>query len=520
MDYFRILHLKREPFSNSPEPDFFFESDQHQGCLQRLELSIRLRRGLNVIIGDVGTGKTTLCRRLIQKLGSSEEDREKITTHLVLDPDFGTTAECLSTIAASFGLKIPEAPVTDWQLRENIKNYLYQQGVDGGKVTVLIIDEGQKLSSSSIEILREFLNYETNEFKLLQIVIFAQREFEEILAKHPNFTDRVNLLYRLKPLGFSQTQAMVSFRVARASGQDGVPRLFSRSALWAVYFATGGFPRKIITLCHEVLLALIIQNRASADWSLVWASARRLAIYDRSRSRPLKAALAVLLLMVLGGLLLQAPDLAGVFRTAKKQTAAVMPEVSQPAQAVTVAAKPVAEKPPVVVPKPVAPTVAEEPKVLPGSLGKIAIDRGGTVWWILSDVYGQWNLGVYQAFQKANPDIANLNRVQAGKVLQFPAVTVVNPTTAKGIWVEVASRSSLDEAYWALRKIQNQIKNIKLLAYWNSRQGTVFSIVSGDRFGDEASAKSYIRQLPSSLRSRARVLNGTWESDTVFFSQL
>lgn len=519
MDYFRILHLKREPFSNSPEPDFFFESDQHQGCLQRLELSIRLRRGLNVVIGDVGTGKTTLCRRMIQQLGSSEEARDKISTRLVLDPDFGTPAECLQAISASFGLKVPDDPATEWQLRENIKNYLYQRGVDEDKITVLIVDEGQKLSSASIEILREFLNYETNEFKLLQIVIFAQKEFEETLRKHPNFTDRVNLLYRLQPLGFRQTQAMVSFRLARAGGPDGTPKLFSKPALWAVYFATGGFPRKIITLCHEVLLALIIQNRASADWSLVWACAKRLAIYDRARLRPLKAALAVVALLVLGGLLLQAPDIAGVFGTAKKQAAAVIPEVSQPAQAVTVAAKPAVMAPPAVQTKP-APHAPAEAKTLPQSLGEIAIDRGGTVWWILSDVYGQWNLGVYHAFQKANPEVENLNRVHAGRVLSFPAVPAANPAAHKGIRVELAGGSSLNEAYRVLRRTQNQVKDVKLLAHWNGRQGTAYSIVSGERFQDEASAKGYIRQLPAQLRNGARVLNGTWEPDTVFFSQL
>jgi general secretion pathway protein A len=520
MDYFRILHLKREPFSNSPEPDFFFESDQHLGCLQRLELSIRLRRGLNVVIGDVGTGKTTLCRRMIQSLGSSEEDRNRISTHLVLDPAFGTAVECLSMISESFGLKVPDEPVTEWQLRENIKNYLYQQGVDGGKITVLIVDEGQKLSSTSIEILREFLNYETNEFKLLQIVIFAQREFEEILKNHPNFTDRISLLYRLKPLRFKQTQAMVSFRIARASGQDGTPKLFSRPALWAVHFATGGFPRKIITLCHEVLLALIIQNRAKADWPLVWACAKRLAMYDRFRGKPLKVAFAVLALLIMGGLLIQAPDLIGTFGTAKKQAVARLPEVSQPAQAVVVANPPPVKVAAVEAPKPPVAKPEEPARKRPETLGTISISQGGTVYWLLGDVYGQWDLGVYRAFQKANPDIENLNRVPAGKVLQFPAVQAANPIAAKGICVQLASEPRLEEAYRTLRERQKQITNLRMLAYWNNREGTVFSIVSGDRFIDEASAIIYIRKLPSSLRSGAKVLNGKWESDTIFFSQL
>ena len=91
MDYFSILNLKKEPFSNSPDPKFFFQSRQHLDCLQKLELALRLHRGLNVIIGDVGTGKTTLCRQLIRKFA----DNEEIETHLILDPFFTDTSEFL-----------------------------------------------------------------------------------------------------------------------------------------------------------------------------------------------------------------------------------------------------------------------------------------------------------------------------------------------------------------------------------------------------------------------------------------
>ncbi len=131
----------------------------------------------------------------------------------------------------------------------------------------------------------------------------------------------------------------------------------------------------------------------------------------------------------------------------------------------------------------------------------------------------QWDLGVYRAFQKANPDIENLNRVPAGKVLQFPAVQAANPSLQRNL-CPTGKEPRLEEAYRTLRERQKQITNLRMLAYWNSREGTVFSIVSGDRFIDEASAIIYIRKLPSSLRSGAKVLNGKWESDTIFFSQL
>ena len=110
MDYFKILNLNREPFSNSPEPEFFFQSSEHLACLQQLELAIRLRRGLNVVMGDVGTGKTTLCRELILRFAESEEDRNEVETHLLLDPAFSTPREFLATVATTFGLPGAEQP--------------------------------------------------------------------------------------------------------------------------------------------------------------------------------------------------------------------------------------------------------------------------------------------------------------------------------------------------------------------------------------------------------------------------
>jgi len=87
-------------------------------------------------------------------------------------------------VALTFGVSSTGSGVSEWQLKENIKNYLFKKGIDEGKIVVLIVDEGQKLPSFCLEILREFLNYETNEYKLLQIVVFAQGEFEQILKEH------------------------------------------------------------------------------------------------------------------------------------------------------------------------------------------------------------------------------------------------------------------------------------------------------------------------------------------------
>ena len=305
MDYFTILNLSKEPFSNSPDPEFFFHSRQHLDCLQKLELSLLLRRGLNVIIGDVGTGKTTMCRQLIRRFAQKDE----VETHLILDPHFLNASEFLATVAGMFtGQKLP-AGSHDWQTKEQIKQYLFSKGVDENKTIVLIIDEGQKIPAFCLEILREFLNYETNEYKLLQIVIFGQKEFEGTIRKYPNFADRINLYHQLRPLNFRDTRLMIKYRLEKSSKSTKKLHLFSYQALWAVYRITGGYPRKIINLCHQSILAMIIQNRAKVGYFLINTCARRVFPEDVHKKRRVRTAAAVAVMVGVSLFILQPSNL-------------------------------------------------------------------------------------------------------------------------------------------------------------------------------------------------------------------
>ena len=280
MDYFKILNLKKEPFSNSPDPDFFFKSRQHVNCLQQLEISFRLRRGLNVIIGDVGTGKTTLCRQLIRNF-ADEDDYE---IYLILDPHFSNPTEFLKSVAGLF----PDCKISDKSddvgLKEAIKQYLFEYGVDKSKNVIIIIDEGQKLPDFCLEILREFLNYETNEHKLLQIAIFAQKEFEDRIREYENFSDRISLYHVLGPMNFHDTKAMIDFRIMQSSDTPNTSSFFSYPGLWEIYRSTGGYPRKIINLCHRSILTMIIQNRTRAGWFLIRSCVKR-GVFKRLQKR-------------------------------------------------------------------------------------------------------------------------------------------------------------------------------------------------------------------------------------------
>src|SRR3989338_7023877 len=170
MSYYKILNLKAEPFSTSPDPAFFYQSSGHRSALHRLEIAIRLRRGLSLILGDVGIGKTTLSRILLQTFANEDD----FIFHMILDPNYKSEFQFLKTLAKMFGVVSMHKSTLDY--KEAIEKFLFQKGVDENKTIVLVIDEGQKLNPSFLEILRTLLNYETNEYKLLQLVIFSQME--------------------------------------------------------------------------------------------------------------------------------------------------------------------------------------------------------------------------------------------------------------------------------------------------------------------------------------------------------
>ncbi len=271
MDYIELLNLKKEPFSISPDPNFFYHSKDYEECLQKLELSIRLRRGLNIILGDVGTGKTTLSRALIQVFQGYDDFR----FHLILDPSFHSEFEFLLSLIKIFNIPIPQEK-TFLSFKESIRTYLLKEGLEKKRIIVLIIDETQKMDYPFIELLRDFLNFETNEYKLLQLVLFGQMEFLDNIQGKKNFMDRVNLLYYLKPLNLEDTQKMIEFRLKKAGFFSQNP-LFTKDAYKKIRYYSKGYPRKIVSICHHSLLLMLIKRKRLIDRELIKAAANTLA---------------------------------------------------------------------------------------------------------------------------------------------------------------------------------------------------------------------------------------------------
>lgn len=554
MDYFDILNLNKEPFSNSPDPEFFYEARPHVECLQKLELSLRLRRGLNVVIGEVGTGKTTLCRHLIRKLARDD----KVDTHLILDPSFSSPLEFLQSVASMFSQSQSTDGLSDWQLKEMIKKYLFHAGVDEKRVVILIIDEGQRLPHYCLEILREFLNYETNEYKLLQIVIFAQGEFEESLKEHRNFADRINLYHVLGPLNFQETQSLIRFRLERASKGGANRALLSHSALRAIYRASEGYPRRIIHLCHQVVLAVIIQNRSRAGWFTARSCAKRFLRGKTTKWRqPRKGVfISLFVLAVIIGLgaagvkILELQDRANGPSppvATKREIRARPVEVNKIESEIPVAVEttgPAESMGGVETAGPAAGAAvsksadapggaavgdiaraaegtsgaAAETTQIPEFLGYITVAQGQALTETVRRVYGAFNKKYLKSVLDANKRIDDPDHIETGQPILFPAIPV-NPSkrVSKFCWVQATEKKSLEKAYVFLRSYPKQSPPVHIVPSWNSSDGLRFHILYREPFADKESAQKSLDALPPEIASSLTVLTD-WGEDRVFFA--
>lgn len=555
MDYFSILNLEREPFSNSPDPDFFYQSRQHLDCLQKIELALHLRRGLNVVLGEVGTGKTTLCRQLIRRFAR----RSEVETHLILDPSFRDGADFLATVVRLLTGKRLPAETSEWQAKEAIKQILFQKGVEQNRVVVLIIDEGQKIPPFCLELLREFLNYETNDRKLLQIVIFAQREFEETLRRHPNFGDRINLLHRLKPLEFGDTRRMIRFRLEKSSASQTALDLFTLPALWAVHRASGGFPRKIINLCHQCILTMIIQNARRVTRATVRRCVSRVVTaQEPARARRRRAAAwgtagAALAAAALWTLSAEAPrSFLRERLTAAAPQAAVSRDLPLPAagQAVEPQASPPANEEPspsagaeggepvrleIQPAEPAPPSTAPAapagergvlssredpapppPPGPPAFLGEVRLRRGETLSGLIQRVYGNYSNRHFRAVILANPTIDDPDRIEAGRAIRLPAIaTAVNALNKKAWWVKIGETQTLEEALAALRSLPESAPAARLVPRWDAEEGLRFLLLLRQVFFDPEMARLQIALLPPSAADGVELID-SWEGAVLF----
>lgn len=219
--------------------------------------------GLSVVYGDIGLGKTSLSRRLAQQFGDHKDFRLGMLVH----PNYPSAFQLVREIRREFGLIKPRRSLTE-ELSD-IQDYLVKQH-DEGRTVVLMVDEAQNLSAPLFEVLRHFLNYETNTQKLLQIVLFGQNELATKIDRLPALKDRVTIFGALSSLTKMDTDRMIEFRWTVAGGSQ---HPFSPAALQAIFRFSGGRPRQICKLCDNALITAYSNKLITIDPGTIHAVA-------------------------------------------------------------------------------------------------------------------------------------------------------------------------------------------------------------------------------------------------------
>ncbi|MBA4394179.1 MAG: hypothetical protein C0407_11555 [Desulfobacca sp.] len=250
--YERYFKLKEKPFRITPDPHFLYLSEKHAEALDHLYYGITQGEGFMVISGDVGTGKTTIIRSLLERL-----DDPKIQTAIVLNPLLDID-DLLKAILEDFGLT-PKG-TSKKELIDQLNLFLLSINQKAGKA-VVIIDESQNLAPDILEELRSLSNLETAQEKLLQIVLVGQLELWDKLNS-PNLRQlkqRISVNYRLEPLSLKEMKGYISHRLTIA-GFRGVLD-FSPNALRLIFKVSKGIPRLINLLCDRTLLVLYLEQK-------------------------------------------------------------------------------------------------------------------------------------------------------------------------------------------------------------------------------------------------------------------
>jgi general secretion pathway protein A len=482
--YAQHFGLKHAPFSISPDPRYLYMSERHREALAHLLYGVRGGEGGFVVLtGEIGAGKTTVCRCLLEQIP------ERCDVAYIFNPKL-TVEELLRTVCAEFHIPCRHegpgaATVKDYV--DALNEYLLRTHAVGHN-SVLIIDEAQNLSADVLEQLRLLTNLETSERKLLQIVLIGQPELRALLARPEmqQLAQRVVARYHLEALSEAETSKYVAHRLSIA-GLNG-PLPFDRAAMQRVYRHSRGIPRRINLLCDRALLGAYAAGIARVDAGGVDAAARE--VFDLPKpaageGRGLQRLAWVGLGLLVGAGIVGAAVLAldrGGRETARVELATVGAAPAAPTPAASEAAaapSPPAAAAPVPAAEPAAPTVAElPPAAAPFDLAagfESLVGAENEAWRALA---GIWKIDVgsgdpcagarkhqVQCYRTARSTLALIRQ------LDRPGVLTLRDAYNRAAYVTLAGLS--DEA--AVVMVDGQARSVPLLAladYWRGEFAT------------------------------------------------
>jgi general secretion pathway protein A len=267
--YEAFYGFREKPFNLTPDPKFLYLSGKHHEAFAHLEFGLRQRGGFIVVTGEVGTGKTTLCRYFLDRLD------ESTLSAFILYPALGTT-ELLRSVNRDLGIaRDPSGKKSDKDLIDDLHQFLLRAHALG-KNTVLVIDEAQNLSRDVLEQVRLISNLETATEKLIQIVLIGQPELNDLLAQRDlrQLAQRITARYHLNPLGPKEITQYIQHRLSVAGGIESVQ--FTRGALSRIHRFSRGIPRLINLVCDRSLLAGFVLEKGRIDGGVVRRAVKEL----------------------------------------------------------------------------------------------------------------------------------------------------------------------------------------------------------------------------------------------------
>jgi general secretion pathway protein A len=264
--YLEYYSLRQAPFDITPNPRFLFHSSKHREAFNHLLYGIRERKGFVQLTGEVGAGKTTLCRALLEKLDGN------YSIALILNPALDHH-ELIKAIATEYGLAVKGKDRLETIAA--ISEFLLKQAA-AGRETVLIVDEAQNLTEDLLEQVRLISNIETDDRKLLQIVLMGQPELRERLDSYKlrQLRQRITVRYHLRPLTRSEVAQYIYHRLTMA-GSDGRPA-FTGAAIWRIFHYSKGIPRLVNAVCDKALLAGFVERSQRINFRMIGRAIREL----------------------------------------------------------------------------------------------------------------------------------------------------------------------------------------------------------------------------------------------------
>ena len=286
--------LSEPPFSIAPAPRYLYMSQRHQEALAHLLYGVSGDGGFVLLTGEVGTGKTTICRCLLEQIP------ESCDVAYIFNPKL-TVEELLSTICVEFGIVFPAGNTSIKVFVDCINAHLLDAHAKG-RHAVLIIDEAQNLAPDVLEQMRLLTNLETSERKLLQIILLGQPELGVMLERPElrQLAQRIVARYHLGPLTKSEVSAYVRHRLEVAGTQR---QLFSSTLMGRLHRLSGGIPRILNVLCDRALLGAFVQGKERVDRKTLAQAAKEVLHQSSTRRRNLRWALAAGSLLLVGGAL-------------------------------------------------------------------------------------------------------------------------------------------------------------------------------------------------------------------------